>query len=119
MAQSTTYTAQTKPIAIPMPSKTNTPSQEVQIYSFEVGSPAFSDCESALDEDENAYDMYHIPSHHRRNALSFEDGFEFPVFLHRRITAEEHVHPRTHIRASIVKQQTLAQDVSRGARRSE
>ncbi|KAI1469519.1 uncharacterized protein F4812DRAFT_458055 [Daldinia caldariorum] len=79
MAQNTTYATQTKSIAIPTPSKKNTPSQEVQIYSFEVGSPAYSDCESALDEDENAYDMYHIPSHHRRNALSFEDGFEFPT----------------------------------------
>ncbi|KAI1659589.1 hypothetical protein F4813DRAFT_353416 [Daldinia decipiens] len=87
MEQKTNYTTQTKPITIPAPSKKNTASQDIQTFSFEVGSPALSDCESALDEDEDAYDMYHIPSHHRRNALSFEDGFEFPVFLHRRMSA--------------------------------
>ncbi|KAH9997677.1 hypothetical protein F4779DRAFT_170731 [Xylariaceae sp. FL0662B] len=47
----------------------------------EHGSPMFSDCESALDEDDDAYDLCHVPSHHRRNALSFEDGFQFPIFL--------------------------------------
>ncbi|KAI2782980.1 hypothetical protein F4815DRAFT_461491 [Daldinia loculata] len=86
MEHQTNYTTQTKPIDIPAPSKKNT-LQDIQTFSFEVGSPALSDCESALDEDEDAYDMYHIPSHHRRNALSFEDGFEFPVFLHRRMSA--------------------------------
>ncbi|KAK6953472.1 hypothetical protein Daesc_005776 [Daldinia eschscholtzii] len=119
MEQKSTYTTQTKPIAIPAPSKNNTTSREVQTFSFEVGSPAFSDCESALDEDENAYDMYHIPSHHRRNALSFEDGFEFPLVSTRQKRSCTCA-PGAHAAASIVKQQTLAaKDVLEGAGRSD
>ncbi|KAI1376905.1 hypothetical protein F4677DRAFT_418489 [Hypoxylon crocopeplum] len=80
-----THATQSKPIPIPIPAnKRSTPLPESQF--FDVGSPALSDCESALDEDESAYDQYHLPSHHRRNALSFEDGFEFPVFLQRRMS---------------------------------
>lgn len=76
-----------KPIPIPTPSnRGNSSPTGSQSFAFQVGSPAFSECESALDEDDNVYDMYHIPSHHRRNALSFEDGFELPVFLHRRMS---------------------------------
>ncbi|KAI2626744.1 hypothetical protein GGR54DRAFT_592092 [Hypoxylon sp. NC1633] len=80
-----THASETKPIPIPTPSNKKTP-LFTDSQLFEVGSPALSDCESALDEDEGAYDMYHLPSHHRRNALSFENGFEFPVFLHRRMS---------------------------------
>ncbi|KAI1769146.1 hypothetical protein GGR53DRAFT_461639 [Hypoxylon sp. FL1150] len=74
---------QSKPIPIPAPSKKTSP--EPRPFVLEAGSPALSDCESALDEDENAFDLYHLPSHHRRNALSFENGFEFPAFLHGRV----------------------------------
>lgn len=78
---------QSKPIPIPAPSnKSAKPLSEPRPFVLEAGSPAFSDCESALDEDENAFDLYHLPSHHRRNALSFENGFEFPAFLHRRMS---------------------------------
>ncbi|KAI1397088.1 hypothetical protein F4819DRAFT_473268 [Hypoxylon fuscum] len=86
MQQITTsvHVSQSKPIPIPVPSKKNNlPLLDTRPFMLKAGSPAFSDCESALDEDENAYDMFHLPFHHRRNALSFEDGFEFPAFLRR------------------------------------
>ncbi|XXG96438.1 hypothetical protein Hte_002721 [Hypoxylon texense] len=86
-SSSTIRLPQSKPIPIPAPSKKNAaPLSEPRPFAFQAGSPALSDCESALDEDENAFDMYHLPSHHRRNALSFEDGFEFPAFVHRRMS---------------------------------
>ncbi|KAI1078528.1 hypothetical protein F5B20DRAFT_204606 [Whalleya microplaca] len=59
------------------------PLTDTETPSTDHGSPMFSDCDSALDEDDDVYDLCHVPSHHRRNALSFEDGFEFPIFLGR------------------------------------
>ncbi|OTA97713.1 hypothetical protein M434DRAFT_391643, partial [Hypoxylon sp. CO27-5] len=89
MEQTTTkvQTIQTKPIPIPTSGKNAKILPELPLFTLlEPASPTLSDCESALDEDENAYDMYHRPCHHRRNALSFEDGFEFPVFLRRKMS---------------------------------
>ncbi|KAI1212169.1 uncharacterized protein F4807DRAFT_457670 [Annulohypoxylon truncatum] len=93
MAQTSSHVraSQTQPITIPTPSKKTSGSgalPQLPLFSLlEPGSPALSDCESALDEDDTAYDMYHLPAHHRRNALSFEEGFEFPMFLRRRMSA--------------------------------
>ncbi|KAI1374893.1 hypothetical protein F4677DRAFT_423772 [Hypoxylon crocopeplum] len=47
--------------------------------------PVLSDCESDLDE--GAYLPFQPTAYSRRDALRFEDGFEFPVFLGRQ--AEE------------------------------
>ncbi|KAL7626552.1 hypothetical protein AAE478_003324, partial [Parahypoxylon ruwenzoriense] len=83
MAQTTTpiYTSRSKPIPIPIlghSKKNSLDSDATQSPVSDAGSDVSSYYESALDEDDNAYDMSHLPSHHRRNALSFQDGFEFP-----------------------------------------
>ncbi|KAI0103647.1 hypothetical protein GGR51DRAFT_247729 [Nemania sp. FL0031] len=77
--------------------------------------PALSDCEScsgsetsgvdtpplSLDFNDDALEAYRRKG--RRNALSFEDGFEFPIFLGRQDEEEWHVVPK-----SLLQQQPIA-----------